>query len=136
MGINNYFLETARLLDSMNDRSFFDGRQFNGKVYESDDEFNIEFDCPGVKDRKDISIKANSDGFVEISAKRNERTCKDGEKCIAVFGDCAKQELNAKIRIRNIDAEKVKAKYEDGVIYVTIAKKTPDSKKEVCIAVE
>jgi len=102
-------------------------------VYETDKELVIEAEIPGM-DRKDITVKIE-DNVLKISGeKKLEREQKDRnyrvfERSYGKFERCM-------VLPDYVDAEKIKAKYENGVLTITIPKREEVKTKIVDVKVE
>ena len=91
------------------------------RISETDDEFTIEISLPGFK-KEDVSIKT-SDGFLEI------------------HGSCSrwdKVDYNKRYSLPDeIDATKIGAKMEDGVLVISLPKKkTKEDETEKLIEIQ
>ncbi|MCS7175408.1 Hsp20/alpha crystallin family protein [Pseudothermotoga sp.] len=102
-------------------------------VYETDKEIVIEAEVPGME-RKDITVKVE-DNVLKISGeKKLEREKKDRnyrvyERSYGKFERC--------LALPDyVDAEKIKAKYENGVLTITIPKREEKKVKIVDVEVE
>ena len=100
-------------------------------VIERDTEFVLSANLPGIK-KKDIKVFVEGDNLV-IEAKREEDKEEQNEmtyRCERYRGDYR--------RIFSIpdnwDYEKIKAKYEDGVLHLTVPKKQKQPDKEITIS--
>lgn len=102
-------------------------------VYETDKELVIEAEVPGM-DKKDITVKIE-DNVLKISGeKKLEREHKDRnyrvyERSYGKFERC--------LALPDyVDTEKIKAKYENGVLTVTIPKREEVRAKVVDVKIE
>jgi len=102
-------------------------------VYETEKELVIEAEIPGM-DRKDITVKVE-DNVLKISGeKKLEREHKDRnyrffERSYGKFERCM-------VLPEYVDSEKIKAKYENGVLTITIPKHEEVKAKVVDVKVE
>ena len=91
-------------------------------VHETDENFEMDMDLPGFK-KDQINVKLE-DGYLTISAAKDQETEKKGRK-----GKIIRQERYAGSMQRSfyvgesVKTEDVKAKFEDGVLRLTIPKK-------------
>ena len=91
-------------------------------VHETDDEFEIETDLPGFK-KDQINVKLE-EGYLTISAAKDQETEKKGRK-----GKVIRQERYCGSMQRSfyvgdaVKVEDVKARFEDGVLKLSIPKK-------------
>ncbi|MCF8218799.1 MAG: Hsp20/alpha crystallin family protein [Bacteroidales bacterium] len=106
-------------------------------VKEDDNEFNIEVATPGLK-KDDFSVSVDN-GRLTISAEReDEKKDKDEE------GNYTRQEFSYQSFQRSfqlpdnvVDADKIKANYNDGILNVNIPKREeakPKPAKEIKIS--
>lgn len=100
-------------------------------IEETDSHFLLSLDVPGV-DRKDIKIEVVQ-GELRISGQRKlQRHAKDKGWTFAERGE---GHFLRSFRLgEGVDAENVEAKYENGVLYVALAKTQPSRAREVHIA--
>jgi HSP20 family protein len=106
--------------------------QIKMDVKESNGDYKIKAEIPGVKkDDIHVNIEGNR---VSISAEvKKEMEEKKGEKVIRSersYGMASRSFSLAD----EVDAGKVQAKYADGVLELTLPKKTGSSRKEIAIS--
>jgi len=106
--------------------------QIKMDVKESNGDYKIKAEIPGVnKDDIHVSIEGNR---VSISAEvKKEKEEKEGEKVIRSersYGMASRSFTLAE----EVDQTKVQAKYADGVLELTMPKKTGSSRKEISIS--
>ena len=114
--------------------AFWDGKRMPAvNISETDKNFLLEMAAPGME-KKDFHVKVD-EGMLSISAEKEEKKEVD-EK------DYKRREYNFESFDRrfslpeNVDTKNIKAKYEDGVLKITLEKtavKVPKA-KEVKIA--
>ena len=87
-------------------------------IKETDDDFMIEVAAPGMK-KDDFSINYDN-GKLTISSERQEEKSDDSynRREFSYQSFCRSFEVEDTI----IDSQKIKAKYEDGILYVTLPK--------------
>ena len=93
-------------------------------VKETDDAFMVEVDLPGVK-KEDIEIVCEK-GMLTITAKRQAGQ-EDNVRVLRkerFEGDIARRFV-----IRDIEEENIAAKFENGVVIVTLPKKASNEKR-------
>ena len=96
----------------------------------SKDTFTIEVDLPGVK-KEDIELKVEDD-YLTVSAVRrfkNEVKEEDYYLCESNFGVISRSFVLSD----NIDRDKIKAKFEDGRLYLTLEKIESKKTKNISI---
>lgn len=106
--------------------------QIKMDVNESDSAYLVKADIPGVnKDDIHISVDGN---LVSISAEvKKEKEEKKGEsiiRCERYFGKVSRSFTLG----GDVDADKVQAKYTDGVLEVTLPKKANGKKKDITVS--
>ena len=120
-----------RMFDEL-ERSFFgsnDIAEFKTDIREEGDSYVMEADLPGFK-KEDIKIDLD-DNLLTISAERHsnyEEKDKKGKyvRCERSYGAYSRD-----FDLSGVNSEGIKAKYENGVLKLTLPKKTqalPESK--------
>ena len=104
-------------------------------VKEKDDSYELEIDLPGYKKE---NVKAQlKDGYMTITAeakKDNDEKAEDGKyiRREKYYGTCSRSFYVGK----NVTEEDIKAKFEDGVLKVTVPKKQAKPKEDKFISIE
>ena len=102
-------------------------------IYETENDLVIELDVPGLK-KDDIKISVQ-DGILVISGeKKIERDEK--KKNYMIVERCFGKFERAFNLPDYVDAEKIKAKYENGVLVINIPKKEEKKKKVIDVKIE
>ncbi|HOJ88328.1 MAG TPA: Hsp20/alpha crystallin family protein [Pseudothermotoga sp.] len=102
-------------------------------VYETDDSVVIEVEAPGM-DKKDFDVKVE-DGILRISGEKKlerekeNRNYKVVERCYGKFE-------RALSLPDYVESEKIKAKYENGVLTISLPKREDKKAKVVDVKVE
>ena len=117
-------------------RNFFSGAvtatQINIDVKDNQDKYVIEAELPGVK-KEDKNIDIDN-GVLTLSTKvQNE---KNEENDNYVYRERRYGSLCRSFSLDNIDDEKIKAKYEDGILVVELPKKEPEIKQNRTIEIK
>jgi HSP20 family protein len=98
--------------------------RFPVDVYEDKDNTYVRAELPGVT-REDIGVEV-VDGYLNLTASRKTRNGENEEKF----------SLSRSIALPdNVDAEKVSAAYENGVLAVTLPKKEESKPKKIAVSV-
>ncbi len=98
---------------------------FATDISETDTEFVIVTDLPGFK-KEDIILEADGDILTIKATRKSEHEEKD-EKNKLIRSERSFGTYERKFDVSNVDVSNLKAKYEDGVLTVTLPKKTvPD----------
>lgn len=85
-------------------------------IYEKDGAYHIEMDAPGFK-KEDISLEVE-DGYIKITASKKSETEEENKNYIR--RERYSNEYKRQFYIGNIDAEKIKAKFDDGSLKIDI----------------
>ncbi len=97
-------------------------------IYEQAGTYTFEVELPGIT-KNDVNIKLNEDGVLTISGNKN----KLNENEISKLRKERKYgEFSRSIQLANdIDINNVNAKFENGILTLTIRKKEPEAPKVV-----
>jgi HSP20 family protein len=85
-------------------------------VYQENDNYIVEVDLPGFT-KEDISIAYNND-LLTIRAQHAEETSDDSKKY--VYRSRSRSLFTRQIRFSNINSDAIEAKYDNGVLKVTL----------------
>lgn len=106
--------------------------QIKMDVKEADGQYQIKAEIPGVK-KDDIHVTVEGNR-VSISAEiKQEKEAKEGERvirCERSYGMASRSFTLAD----EVDQSKVQAKYDNGVLELTLPKKAGSSRKEISIS--
>ncbi len=143
---NNWFPTVPSFLDR-----FFDGdvmdwntRNFAGNnstlpavnVKENDDEFMIEVAAPGLK-KNDFKVNYENGMLTISSESKEEKQEKDGEKITRCEFSYQSFQRSFSVPENVVNADKIAAKYEDGILHVALPKREevkPKPAKEIKIS--
>ena len=87
-------------------------------IYEENDEYHIEMDIPGY-DKKDINIEVKA-GYLTVKASKETEDKEESKNYIRrerVVGSFTKS-----FALGDVDTDKIDAKFENGILNVTIPK--------------
>lgn len=119
---NRHFSRTETTLPSVN-------------IKESNDEFEVELAAPGFE-KGDFHIELNNDTLTISSEKTLENEARDDQQFAR--REFSYQSFSRSFTLPNsADNEKIQAKYENGILRVTIPKKEeskPKPSKQIAIA--
>lgn len=94
--------------------------EFKTDVIDEGDHYILEADMPGF-DKKDIKLDINNDTLTVRAERHSKIEEKDKDKIVRLersYGSYSRQ-----FNIVGIDADKIKAKYDNGVLKLTLPKK-------------
>ncbi len=104
-------------------------------IKESSDEFEVELAAPGF-DKNDFNIELNHDMLTVSSEKKVENEIKEGQQFAR--REFSYQSFSRSFTLPNtVDGEKIRAKYENGILKVVIPKKEeakPKPPKQITIS--
>ena len=97
-------------------------------IYEKDGAYHIEADIPGFK-KEEISVECE-DGYVTISAEKNSENEENDEDKKYLKRERSYSKTTRKFYVGDIEADKIKAEYKDGILSVVVPKeeKLPNKK--------
>ena len=105
--------------------SFFrsgDIAEFKTDITDEGDHYLLEADLPGF-DKKDIHLDVNGDVLTVSAERHSEHEEKDKKgkyvRCERSYGVYSRE-----FDLSGVDADRIAAKYEDGVLKLTLPKKT------------
>ncbi len=106
--------------------SFFGGghrsqRYMRTDIKENDDSYTLEVELPGA-DKKDIDIDLR-DGYLNISVNKSEQA-DDGKKQNYIHRERSFS-CSRSYYVGDIDKNEIKAKYDNGILSVTLPKDAP-----------
>ncbi len=101
-------------------------------IREKEDSFVIEAEIPGM-DKNDIKVSVQDDVITISGEKKVEREVK-GYEHIRIERSCGKFSRSFRLGIP-VEADKVKAKYKNGVLTITVPKSEKVRGKEIPIEV-
>lgn len=106
------------------ERNFFNDSigSFHTDIREENDHFLIEADLPGFR-KEDINLDINGDTLT-ISAQRNAEKEQKDDKGNYIRRERSWGSFARSFDISAVDAQNIKAAYTDGVLTLTLPKKT------------
>jgi HSP20 family protein len=113
---NRHFSDTNTTLPAVN-------------IKETADAFVVEMAAPGMA-KEDFKIQLNNDVLTISSEKKNEAETKEGETYTRL--EFSYQSFSRSFSLpKSVDAEKISAKYDNGVLRIDIPKKEEAKPKPV-----
>ena len=120
--MNNDFSNAEDEFNSLFGNFFGDEKDMKNSlkvdVKETKDSYVLEADFPGMK-KEDINIEYNQI-YLTISAKKNDE--KEEKKENYIRKERSYGEVSRSFYVGNVDKEQIKAKFENGVLEVTLPK--------------
>lgn len=140
---NNSLYNPFREMDELENRlfsnpfGFFDAAsldEFKTDIKDEGDHYELEADLPGFE-KKDIKLDINGDVLTVNAERHSEHEEKDKKgkyvRCERSYGSYSRQ-----FDLSGVDAEKITAKYENGVLKLTMPKKTETLPKSHHLEIE
>ena len=96
-------------------------------IYEIDNIYNIEVDVPGF-DKKDIKLECK-DGYLTINVKKEEQEEDNNKNYIRrerIYG-----EYTRSFYLGEIDVDNIQAKFNNGILHITIPKLEKQDNKKI-----
>lgn len=106
--------------------------KFNSDVRETENEYLISAELPGI-DKKDIKLDYKNN-YLVISAKRNEEH--DDKKDNYIRKERSYGEFSRSFYFDNVSEDKINAKFENGVLKITLPKVEKDKEKVTNIKID
>ncbi len=94
--------------------------EFKTDITDEGDHYLLEADLPGF-DKKDIHLDINNDTLSIHAERRSEKKVKEKDKYI-----CSERSYGKYVRefdVSGVNTDKIKAKYDNGVLRLTLPKK-------------
>lgn len=94
-------------------------------IQETENSFNLEMAAPGVK-KEDFNVEYKDDRLTISAESKSENEEKDDKNYTRREFSYARFERSFKLPEKWIDSDNIQAKYEDGILHVTIPKKSDE----------
>lgn len=130
------------MISRKNEISFFDSfnslfnealaKEMRTDIEENDDQYIVTMDIPGV-DKKDIDISV-SDGAVTISV--NKAKNEEDKNKSYIIRERSLRSVSRSFYLNDICEDTIKAKYENGILTLSINKLKPIEEPKKTIAIE
>ena len=121
--VNEFFSDAFNAIDT---------RSFKTDVKENDDEYVIESELPGLE-KDDINIEI-TDNYLTISAHNEEKIEEENENYIR--RERRTGSFQRVFQIDNVKEDEIDAKYENGILMVTLPKKEKSAPKKKTIDIK
>ena len=115
--------------DFFGDVMDFAGRSFRADIKESDEEYTIEAEMPGMK-KEDIGLEIDDD-YLTISAEHKEE--KEEKNDNYIRRERRQGRYTRSFYLENVDQDDINAEYDGGILKVHLPKveKTPVKKRTI-----
>jgi len=135
-GYGNSFGSSAGWLDPFTSRSGWLNESRGGGIrmdmHEDNNAFKIDAEIPGI-DKKDVKLDIN-DGMLTISGERKFQNKQEDPNTLAVRIERAYGNVSRTIALpKNIDESKICAKYDNGLLCVTLPKAQSSKQSQITI---
>lgn len=95
-------------------------------IYEKDGQHFLELEIPGLN-KEDIKIEIE-DGYLTVSASKKEET--EDESKNYIRKERSFESMQRKFYVGNIDNDKIKADFKDGILFISFPKEDKESNKK------
>ena len=95
-------------------------------IYEKEDVYHIELDVPGFG-KEDINVEVK-DGYLTVRAKKEKEETEEEKNYIR--RERSYGEYTRSFNLGDADEEKVNAKFENGILLITVPKKDESLSKK------
>jgi len=129
---NNWLPSVPSMFDRMFEGDLMDWNTWNFagtnstlpavNVKENDNEYSIEVAAPGLS-KKDFQVNYENGRLTISSEKKDEREEKDGDRITRREFSYRSFQRSFTVPEEVVDAEKIDAKYTDGILYLTLPKR-------------
>lgn len=123
--------------DAFNDSFMPAIRGFAPSIDVSEDENHLYFyaEMPGIK-KDDLKVTINDDNVLVIKGKKERKDEEGNDERAFWRSERSYGEFTRTFELPdNIDSDNIDAKYQDGVLNITLNKKEPEKPKEKLIAI-
>ena len=103
-------------------------------ILETEDGFALDLELPGFK-KEDVSVKL-SDGYMTVTASRNEDKEEKAEGKVIRKERYSGSVSRSFFVGKQVSEDLIKAKFEDGILKLSVAKPALPEKKESLITIE
>ena len=101
-------------------------------IYEKDGDYHIEMDVPGFK-KEDIKIECDK-GYLTITAEKHSEDKEEDKSKKYIRRERSYGKYQREFYLGDVEADKVHAEFKDGMLNITVPKKTEvETKKLISI---
>ena len=100
-------------------------------IIETDDKFKVEMAAPGLT-KDDFTVKITNDNLLTVTVKQEQKNEEKDKKGRYLRKEFSYSQFQQNLILpENVDKDKIEAKASNGVLDITIPKKTPDKMEPV-----
>ena len=104
-------------------------------IYEKDGIYTMEMDIPGFN-REDVKIEIDDNDYLTITAEKNSETNDEDSDKNYVRKERSYGKYQRSFYVGDIDKDKIDAKFENGILKITINKKEEEKSSKKTIEVK
>ena len=104
-------------------------------IYEKDGIYTMEMDIPGFN-REDVKIEIDDNDYLTITAEKNSETNDEDSDKNYVRKERSYGKYQRSFYVGDIDKDKIDAKFENGILKITMPKKEEEKSSKKTIEVK
>ncbi|WP_460321982.1 Hsp20/alpha crystallin family protein [Alkalibacterium psychrotolerans] len=125
---------SRRLFDDALGQNFGDFGSFKTDIIEQDEAYVVEAELPGMsRDNIELDFK---DNVLSISAKQETATDESDEERNYIRRERSTRSFSRQFILQDIDEDNIKARFNNGILEVTLPKQNPTPKTSKKIDIE
>jgi HSP20 family protein len=122
-------------LSSLQREGYFGEGDFPVDLYQEKDAFLVRAELPGFR-KEDLSVEVN-DGLLTVTGHRKTETKADGKEDAKVHSVTEERRVSRTISLpEQIKTDAIEAKYENGILAVTLPKREEAKPRQIAIDVK
>ena len=91
-------------------------------IYEKDGIYHLEMDIPGF-DKKDVNIEIDDNDYLTITAEKNSENNDEDENKNYIRKERSYGKYQRSFYLGDVDKDKIDAKFDNGILKITMPKK-------------
>ena len=91
-------------------------------IYEKDGVYHLEMDIPGF-DKKDVNIEIDDNDYLTITAEKNSENNEEDENKNYIRKERSYGKYQRSFYLGDVDKDKIDAKFDNGILKITMPKK-------------
>ena len=91
-------------------------------IYEKDGIYHLEMDIPGF-DKKDVNIEIDDNDYLTITAEKNSENNEEDENKNYIRKERSYGKYQRSFYLGDVDKDKIDAKFDNGILKITMPKK-------------